>query len=55
MTRKSALAALALALLPSLGLAQGCRGDLPDHTASSCMDGHVWDEAKGMCVEQPSS
>ncbi len=46
-------AALALALIPSLGSAD-CRGH-SSTSASSCMEGHVWDPVKGTCVLQPSS
>ena len=54
MKTRTAFATLALALLPSLGLAQGCH-DKSEISASSCIEGHVWDEAKGTCVPQPSS
>lgn len=55
MTTKTTLAALALALFPTLAAAEGCNHGMKEVTASSCKDGHVWDEAKGMCVLQPSS
>ncbi len=55
MTTKTTLAAIALALLPSLALAQGCGHGMKEETASSCKDGYVWDEGKGTCVVQPSS
>ena len=49
------LSALALSLLPSLALAQGCHDRMKDETASSCLPGHVWDVALGTCVPTPSS
>ena len=49
------LAALALSLLPTLSFAQGCSHGMKEITASSCKDGMVWDEAKSMCVVQPTS
>ncbi len=55
MPTKTTLAAIALALLPTLAQAQGCHERTKDVTASSCKEGSVWDEAKGMCVLQPSS
>lgn len=55
MKAKTAIAALALALMPGLALAQGCSHARPDQTAMSCAEGMVWDEAKGTCVLQPSS
>jgi hypothetical protein len=55
MTGKLVLATMALALLPTLAVAQGCHGEKKEVSASSCMEGHVWDEAKGACVLQPSS
>jgi hypothetical protein len=48
-------AVLAVTLLPGLAAAQGCRGERIDETASSCMPGLVWDDAKGTCVERPTS
>ena len=53
MTIRLSFAALALALIPTFGLAD-CPGHGPT-TASSCMEGHVWDPAKGTCIPQPSS
>ena len=55
MMLKTTLAAIALALMPTLALAGGCHGEAKDITASSCKDGAVWDQARGMCVVQPSS
>jgi hypothetical protein len=55
MTTKTTLAAIALALMPTFALAQGCNHAVKEVTASSCKEGSVWDEAKGMCVVQPSS
>ncbi len=57
MTIKTTLAALALVLSPGMLLAkEGCGGSMKQEiTASTCAQGAVWDEAKGMCVDQPSS
>jgi hypothetical protein len=51
------LAAIALSMTPGLALAGGgCPGQKAKlTTASSCMQGYVWDEAKGTCVITPSS
>jgi hypothetical protein len=49
------LSALALALAPTLALAQGCHDKAKDETASSCMPGHGWDAATQACVPTPSS
>lgn len=51
------LAAVALSLAPGLALAGGgCHGmESKLDTASSCVQGYVWDEAKGACVQTPSS
>lgn len=54
MTIRLSFAALALALLPSVGMAE-CRGHNSSTSASSCMEGHVWDPVKAACVLQPSS
>jgi hypothetical protein len=45
-------AVLAFTVLPSLASAQ-CRGEHQE--AASCMAGTVWDDAKGTCVEKPTS
>jgi hypothetical protein len=53
---KTTLAALALSIVPGLAFAGGgCHDGMKEVTASSCKDGAVWDESKGMCVVQPSS
>ena len=49
------LSALALSLLPSLALAQGCHDRMKDEPASSCVPGHSWDSATQACVPTPSS
>lgn len=54
MKTAATLAALAIALLPTLSMAQ-CRGEHSDQTAASCMPGMVWDTVKGTCVENPTS
>ena len=53
MKTTATLAALALALLPSLAFAQ-CAGK-HEQTAASCMPGTSWDAEKGACVQTPSS
>ena len=55
MKTSTLLAAIALALMPSLALAVRCSEGMPATTASSCIEGAVWDEAKGQCVLQPTS
>jgi hypothetical protein len=54
---KTTLAALALMLSPGMLMAgEGCGGSMKHEvTASTCAQGAVWDETKGMCVVQPSS
>jgi hypothetical protein len=53
---RTTLAAIALSLAPGLALAQGCHSDqIKQETASSCMAGATWDEAKGSCVTNPTS
>lgn len=54
MPLKTALAALALVLVPAIAGAGGCR-DHVETSASSCMDGHVWEEVAGKCVANPST
>ena len=50
MTLKTALAALALTLVPAMGFAMGCSER--SHQAQSCADGTVWDDALKTCVKQ---
>ncbi len=52
MPLKTALAALALTLLPTLSFAF-CSG--VDHQAQSCATGTIWDAETQRCVEQVSS
>lgn len=55
MKTKTTLAVIALMLAPSMTFAY-CNGDkVKQDTASSCVAGAVWDEAKGACVLTPSS
>lgn len=54
MKTTTTLAALAIALLPSLAFAQ-CGGKMNEQTAASCVPGMVWDSAKGTCVDKPTS
>lgn len=49
---KTALAALALTVLPTLSFAI-CTGI--DHQAQSCATGTIWDAETQQCVEQVSS
>ena len=55
MTTRTALAAFALALVPTFAAAQGCDHGMKEVTASSCAEGMVWDMTKGQCVLQPTS
>jgi hypothetical protein len=56
MKRKMTLAALALMLAPGAALAMGCAHDsVKETTASTCVDGAVWDEATGACVPTTTS
>lgn len=53
---KTTLAAIALSLAPGLALAQGCHSDqIKAESASSCVPGATWDEAKSACVANPTS
>lgn len=54
MKTATTLAALAIALLPSLAFAQ-CAGKHATETAASCMPGTTWDAEKGSCIASPSS
>ena len=46
---------IALTLAPTMAFAD-CSGDKMKHeTASSCVPGAIWDEAKGACVTNPTS
>lgn len=52
---RTTLAVIALTLSPALAFAD-CRGDQAKaETASSCMAGATWDEAKSACVANPTS
>jgi hypothetical protein len=47
---------IALLLTPTLAFAEGgCRGEHSQIEASSCAEGAVWDEAKGVCMPQTTS
>ncbi|TCL09127.1 hypothetical protein BXY66_1170 [Shimia isoporae] len=52
MTFKSLIIAAALAATPGLTFAMGCG---PEHDASACVEGTVWDLAKQRCVNVSSS
>ena len=52
MTLKTTLAALALALSPTLALADGCNWGTK---VQSCGDGQVYDTATGTCVSKATS
>jgi hypothetical protein len=53
---KTTLAVIALSLTPGLAIAQGCHSDqVKADSASSCMPGASWDEAKAACVTNPTS
>ncbi len=50
------ISALALSLAPVAAFSQGCIHDqVKEETASSCVVGYTWDEAKGTCIATPSS
>ena len=56
MKTKATLAALALAMTPSLALAWGgCGSMTPQQTASACTDGQVWDSDTRSCITPLSS
>jgi hypothetical protein len=47
---------IALLLTPTLSFAEGgCRGEHSQINASTCAEGAVWDEAKGVCLPQTTS
>lgn len=46
--------ALALVLVPAIAGAGGCR-DHSETSASSCIEGLVWDDVAGKCVAKPST
>jgi hypothetical protein len=54
MKKVAAFALVAFTLLPSFAASASCVGN---HTqsAASCVPGMVFDEAKGTCVEKPTS
>lgn len=53
---KAVMAALALALAPSVALAWGgCSTMKPEQTASSCADGQIWDGDSAACVDPVAS
>ncbi|PRY26739.1 hypothetical protein CLV78_101840 [Aliiruegeria haliotis] len=54
-TFKTALAAVCLAALPSLAIAEGCGWRHIDETASQCPDGHAYDAQSGSCVKLTTS
>ncbi|MCR9127845.1 MAG: adenylosuccinate lyase [Rhodobacteraceae bacterium] len=53
MTIKTALAALALTILPAVSFAM-CSGS-KSHQAMSCAQGTVYDAASGSCVQQANT
>ena len=55
MRLKITLAALALAAMPSLALAEGCNWQQMKESATSCPDGTALDAKTGSCVKQVSS
>jgi hypothetical protein len=50
----TALSALFLTLAPGFALAEGCPHEKLEQ-AASCVPGTVWDDAKGTCVDKPTS
>jgi len=55
MKTKTLLAALALTLAPSLGLAQGCGFGHIETQAMSCAEGTTYDAEKQICVPKATS
>ncbi len=56
MKTKATLAALALAMAPSVALAWGGCGTMkPEQTASACTEGQVWDSDARTCITPLSS
>lgn len=52
---KTTLAMIALALAPSVALAQGCVHENMSQSASQCAPGQVWDATSQTCVTPASS
>jgi hypothetical protein len=53
---KTLLVTLSLILAPTLTLAEGgCRGEHTQIEASTCAEGAVWDETKGVCLPSTTS
>ena len=53
---KTTIAALILAAAPTFSFAMGCNwGSHTDTTASTCIDGQVFDETTGTCVPVSTS
>jgi hypothetical protein len=50
----TSLSVLFLTIAPGLALAQGCPHEKLEQ-AASCVPGTVWDDAKGACVNNPTS
>ncbi|MCC5984199.1 MAG: hypothetical protein JJU42_07530 [Rhodobacteraceae bacterium] len=56
MKTKATLAALALAMAPSVALAwSGCSTMTPQQTAAACTEGQVWDSEARTCITPLSS
>ena len=55
MPLKITLAAVVLAALPSLSMAEGCKWGHDSQEAMSCAEGKSWDEATGTCVDMTMS
>lgn len=55
MTIKTTIAALVLAAAPTLALAGGCNWEKTPTTASTCVEGQVYDAATGTCVPSATS
>lgn len=53
MTFKITLAAIALAVVPTLSVAMGCSGG-HEEASISCADGTTWDDAVQKCVASTS-
>jgi hypothetical protein len=55
MKTKITAALIALMLAPNLTMAMGCSGAKNDVTASSCIEGSVYDATAGKCVVSPTT
>ena len=52
---RTTLAAIALMLTPGLAAAWDCGSKAMETASLTCAAGLVWDDARGICVEKPTS